>query len=319
MSNFHSIIDISAVNIRRGGTLTVLKDCLYYLSGREDLTVTALVHKQSLCEFPGIRYIEIPWSIQSWFKRLKCEYVTMKGISERLPEADLWLSLHDTTPTVRAKHQAVYCQTSFPFLKVKFRDFLMDKKIPLFALFTKYAYKKNVHRNDYLIVQQNWLREGLSKMLHVDRRRFIVAPPKFDAPSIEDTSSQQPIPVFFYPASPDCHKNFETICKAAALLEKKVGTNRFKLVLTLSGEENKYAAWLKKRWGTVSSIDFHGYLSKDDLYSLYGQSACLLFPSRVETWGLPISEFKPTGKPMLLADLPYAHESAAGAARVAFF
>ena len=311
-------IIVSAVNIRKGGTLTVLKDCLGYLSSRKDLEVTALVHKRGLCDYPDIRYIEIPWSIQGWGKRLKCEYVTMKGISEQLPEADLWLSLHDTTPNVKAKSQAVYCQTSFPFLKVKARDFLMDKKIPLFALFTQFAYKKNVHRNKYLIVQQNWLREGLSKKLHVDKNRFIVAPPKFVAPAIVDTSNNEPIPVFFYPASPDCHKNFETICEAARQVEKKLGTDKFRLVLTLKGDENKYAGWLKGKWGDVASIDFHGYLSQNDLYGYYGKSACLLFPSRVETWGLPISEFKPAGKPMILADLPYAHETAAGAEKVAF-
>ena len=72
---------ISAVNIRKGGTLTVLRDCLRYLSGRSELRVTALVHKRDLCDFPGIDYIEIPWSIDGWGKRLKCEYVTMKGIS----------------------------------------------------------------------------------------------------------------------------------------------------------------------------------------------------------------------------------------------
>ena len=45
---------VSAVNIRKGGTLTVLRDCLRYLSGREDLQVTAIVHKKSLCEYPAI-------------------------------------------------------------------------------------------------------------------------------------------------------------------------------------------------------------------------------------------------------------------------
>ena len=34
---------------------------------------------------------------------------------------------------------------------------------------------------------------------------------------------------------------------------------------------------------------------------------------------MPISEFKAYDKPMLLADLPYAHETAAGAKEVAFF
>ena len=310
---------VSAVNIRKGGTLTVLKDCLGYLSSREDLQVTALVHKQELCDYPNIHYIEIPWSIQGWGKRLKCEYVTMKGISEQLPETDLWLSLHDTTPNVKAKRQAVYCQTSFPFLKVKARDFLMNKKIPLFALFTQFAYKKNVHRNKYLIVQQNWLREGLSKKLHVDKDRFIVAPPKFEVPAIVNTNKEGEKPaLFFFPASPDCHKNFETLFEAAEIIEKKLGAGVFKVVVTIRGDENKYASWLNKYWGNVSSIDFRGYLSKDALYDLYGKADCLLFPSRIETWGLPISEFKPTGKPMILADLPYAHETAAGAERVAF-
>ena len=312
-------IVISAVNIRKGGTLTVLRDCLRYLSGREDLHVTALVHKRELCDYPGIDYVEIPWSIDGWGKRLKCEYVTMKGISEELPETDLWLSLHDTTPNVKAKRQAVYCQTSFPFLKIRLRDFLMDKKIPLFAMFTKYAYRKNVHRNNYLIVQQRWLREGLSQMLHVDKSRIIVAPPAFEAPEITDTSAYEPIPVFLYPASPDCHKNFEELCRAAERVEKELGTGVFKVVLTIDGSENSYAAWLRKNWGNVTSIDFNGFMSKEELYAHYGKAACLVFPSRVETWGLPISEFKPTGKPMLLANLPYARESASGAAAVSFF
>ncbi|MBQ6761660.1 MAG: glycosyltransferase family 4 protein [Bacteroidales bacterium] len=312
-------IVISAVNIRKGGTLTVLRDCLRYLSGREDLHVTALVHKRGLCDYPGIDYIEIPWSIEGWGKRLKCEYVTMKGISGKLPDTDLWLSLHDTTPNVKARRQAVYCQTSFPFLKIRFRDFRMDKKIPLFALFTKFAYRKNVHRNDFLIVQQDWLRDGLSRMLGVDRSRFIVAPPKFDNPDFQDTSAGEPVPMFLYPASPDCHKNFEDLCQAAEKLEKKLGCGVFKVVLTINGTENRYAAWLHKKWGHVASIDFHGFMAREELYDHYGKAACLVFPSRVETWGLPISEFKPSGKPMILADLPYAHESAAGAESVSFF
>jgi glycosyltransferase involved in cell wall biosynthesis len=60
-------------------------------------------------------------------------------------------------------------------------------------------------------------------------------------------------------------------------------------------------------------------MDKDTLYQHYAMADCLIFPSRVETWGLPISEFSQTGKPMLLADLPYAHETSAGSKQVAFF
>ena len=308
---------VSAVNIRKGGTLTVLKECLEYLSGRQDLEVIALVHKQALCDYPGIRYIEMPWTLKSWFHRLWCEYVTMHKVSKEIGDIDLWLSLHDTTPRVEAKAQAVYCHTSFPFLKVHARDWQMDPKIPLFACFTRFAYRIGVKRNRYLIVQQEWFREGLSRLVGFPEERIIVAPPQFQPVTAIGTPDQ--IPLFFYPSSPDCHKNFETLCMAAELLEKQLGTGKFQVVLTVKGDENRYACWLNKQWGSVSSIDFHGFMLKEELASYYGRAACLVFPSRVETWGLPISEFKPTGRPMILADLPYAHESATEVEQAAIY
>ena len=60
-------------------------------------------------------------------------------------------------------------------------------------------------------------------------------------------------------------------------------------------------------------------MNKESLYQHYAIADCLIFPSRVETWGLPITEFSQHKKPMLLADLPYAHETAAGSSQVAFF
>ena len=54
------------------------------------------------------------------------------------------------------------------------------------------------------------------------------------------------------------------------------------------------------------------------MYEKYNKIDCLIFPSKLETWGLPISEFMAFDKPMLIADLPYAHETAAGAKYVAF-
>lgn len=296
----------------------MLQDCLRYLSGREDLHVTALVHQRDLCVFPGINYIEIPWTVKGWGKRLWCEYVTMHRISKTLPETDLWFSLHDTTPRVRARRQAVYCHTSFPFMKIKGQDFRMDAKIPLFALFTKYAYRVFSRRNAFLVVQSAWMREALSRLIGFDKKRIIVAPPAFK-PVVIDSRSEPGMTTFFYPSTADCHKNFETLCEAARMLEERVGKDRFRVVITVKGSENRYAQWLRKHWGNVHSVEFRGLLSREELARAYGEASCLVFPSRAETWGLPISEFLPTGKPMLLADLPYAHETAAGASQAAFF
>ena len=323
--SFQKSVVVSAVNIRKGGTLTVLRECLSYLSSREDLSVTALVHDRSLCDYSEISYVEIPWSIKGWGRRLWCEYVTMGKISRHLEEEpDLWLSLHDTTPRVAAKRQAVYCHTSFPFMKVRGRDFRMDFKIPLFSMFTRYAYKFFSGRNDYMVVQQEWFRKGLSGLVGFPEERIIVPPPSFNKiqiPQVGDAGKdveEKRKTVFFYPSTPDCHKNFELVCKAGEILENIVGKDKFRIVLTLDGSENRYSRWLKSTWGNISSIDFHGFLSKEDLAKYYALADCLLFTSRIETWGLPISEFMETGKPMILSDLPFAHETSSGSKEVAF-
>jgi glycosyltransferase involved in cell wall biosynthesis len=41
----------------------------------------------------------------------------------------------------------------------------------------------------------------------------------------------------------------------------------------------------------------------------YAEANCLLFPSRLETWGLPITEAKQNDLPLFVADLAYAHET----------
>lgn len=317
-------IVVSGVNLRKGGTLTILRDCLQSLSSlvkNGDYRVVAIVHKKELCEYPGIEYIELPDVIKGWSRRLWCEYVTMCKISKKLAPVYLWLSLHDTSPRVESERQAVYCQTSFPFYKWNLRDFKMDFKIPLFAMFTKYAYKVNIRSNRYLIVQQNWLREGFSRMFGLDKKKFIVAPPQRKKVDVAPEDIRNEAYTFFYASTPDCHKNFETLCEAARLLEAEVGTGRFNVVLTIKGGENRYSSWLRHTWGDVRSINFAGFMSKEKLYGYYKSADCMVFPSKVETWGLPITEFMEASgdKPMLLADLPYAHETAAGASQVCFF
>lgn len=324
-------IVVSAVNLRKGGTLKILRQALQYLSGRaerENLRVIALVHKKELCGFPGIEYIEMPWCIKSWAHRLWAEYVTMYGISRRLAAerngrpVDVWLSLHDTTPRVIARKREVYCHTSFPFLKIKARDFLMDSKIPLFALLGRFVYRINARANDYIIVQQNWFADSMSALLNVPRERFRVIPPVFEKiPQAEMAMEKNSVPTFLYVSTPDCHKNFETLLEASRLLEKELGCGKFRTVITVKGDENRYAEWLHRKWGRVQSVEFLGRVPHDKLDSLYSSADVFVFPSRIETWGLPISEYmaaNPGGR-LLLADLPYARETAQAAAYASFF
>ena len=317
-------IVVSAVNLRKGGTLTILRDCLGYLSSLArggGYRVVALVHNRQLADYPGIEYIEMPWTVRSWLLRLWCEYVTMRKVSRRLSPVYLWLSLHDTTPNVKAERRAVYCHNPFPFYPWKWRELLLNYRIVCFAWFSLYIYKVNLHKNYRVVVQQQWLRQQFSRLFRLPPDKLIVALPAPPSPAVRGGACKVASDTFtfIYPSYGDIHKNFELLCRAAALLEAEIGRGRFKVVLTVSGYENKYTRWLRRKWGGTGSLVFAGFMDRQRLYRAYAQAQCLVFPSKVETWGLPISEFAVFGKPMLLADLPYAHETAAGHNHVAFF
>lgn len=318
-------IVVSAVNLNVGGTLTILRDCLRYLStlaAKKEYRIVAVVYKKELAYYPNIEYIETQWPKKRWLNRLWYEYVRMKKISKDIGSVYLWFSLHDTTPTVVAERRAVYCHNPFPFYKWKWRDVLLAPQFVLFALFSKFYYQKNIHQNNQVVIQQQWMKEAFHQLFHLPKDKLIVALP--DVPKWDKFANDESIAVggeyrFVYAASPNSHKNFECLCEAADLLERR-GVRGFKVFITIKGTENKYARWLYKKWGkSTPSIRWIGFQSREILFSYYTQSHCLVFPSKAETWGLPISEFSTLKKPMLLADMSYAKETAAGSKQVAFF
>ena len=318
-------IVVSAVNLRKGGTLTILRNCLEYLSSlaqAKKYRIVALVHKKELASYPGIEYIELSWTTRSWYLRLWCEYIAMYRISKQLQPVYLWLSLHDTTPNVKAERRAVYCHNPFPFYQWKWKELFLNYRIVCFAWFSKYIYRINIHKNYRILVQQQWIRTRFTEMFHLPGGRIIVTLPA-TASSLVETRTNMPdcssTYQFLFPSYCDIHKNFELLCQAAALLEKEIGKGKFNVLLTIDGTENKYTQWIHRKWGHIESLKFAGFMDRKELYAAYEKADCLVFPSKVETWGLPISEFSLFGKPMLLADLPYAHETAAGSRQTAFF
>lgn len=316
-------IVISAVNLVEAGPLAILKECLACLSvlaQSGDYRVIALVYKRSLADFPHIEYIETQWPKKRWVNRLYYEYVSMRSISKEIGPVYLWFSLHDTSPSVIAERRAVYCHNAFPFYSWKAHDLFFAPKIALLALFSTYIYKPNIRRNNYLVVQQQWLRKAFHRLFAVPRTKIIVAPPELSAKQHAVCQKEEAPGVFsfVFAGSPNSHKNFEVICRAAALLEQQ-DTVPFTVHLTVKGDENTYAQWLHRRWGHQQSLHFMGFVSRTQLEDYYAGSDCLIFPSKAESWGLPITEFSAYGKPMLLADLPYAHDTAAGSKCVSFF
>jgi hypothetical protein len=318
---------ISAINFFEGGPLSVLSSCLYYLNGSDSLDkyrFIALVHSKDLFkenEYPNIELIEFPKSRSSYFYRLYYEYIYFRKFAiDR--KVYFWFSLHDITPNLRNVSQAVYCHNPSPFNKLNFSDIYLQPTQFLFRLFYKYLYQINIKKNAYVIVQQLWIKERFNKLFDLNQNKIIISLPQISeipAKYFESKpTSAGGTKMFIFPAFPRPFKNFELICEAVNLVLAH-GDLDFKVVLTISGSENKYANYIYEKYKHIKNIEFVGLLQKEEVYNYYSMSDCLIFPSKLETWGLPISEYKQFDKPMLVADLPYAKETVGNYNKVSFF
>jgi glycosyltransferase involved in cell wall biosynthesis len=314
-------IVLSGVNFVEGGPLSVFKDALQELADHyaSRYEIVALVHRQGLFDIDSVTYIEFPHVKSSWLRRLHFEYWSLRALSRRL-RPFLWLSMHDMTPNVTAEVRAVYCHNPSPFYQLGAREALTDWKFSLFTFFYRYLYAINLRRNDLVIVQQEWLRDEFRRRYQVPN--IVVAHPRIPSlviPALHEEQQPEGQAVrFFYPTYPRSFKNVELLLQAARILEQ-AGVDGFTVWLTIDGTENRYAAKLRSQYGALRSVSWLGIMPRDRILLLYAKADCLLFPSKLETWGMPISEFQQTGKPMLVIDLPYAHETVGTYNAVKFF
>lgn len=312
-------IVISAINLFEGGPLSILQDCLEYLDKNlyVEFNIVAFVHNKSLFKLNNITLFEVLKSRKSYIYRLYYEYIWFYFKSKEL-QPYLWFSLHDITPNVKAQIRAVYCHNPSPFYKITLREFFIEPSLGYFNKFYKFLYLINLNKNKYIVVQQNWLREKFKNEFK-SKAQIVVAYPTINNNNHVNKTvydSKRKIK-FFFPAFPRVFKNFECACEAAEMLLKK--GLELELILTISGTENKYSKYLLKKYGNISGIVFLGSLKRERVFEIYQECDVIVFPSKLETWGLPITEAKEFSKPVLIADLPYAHETVGNYKKVSFF
>lgn len=313
------IIVISAVNFFEGGPLTILKNNLSYANEflSAEYKIIALVHKINLFDLdalPNITFLEYPKSRYSYIERLYLEYVYFNRLSKNW-KPYLWFSLHDITPNVDAEIRAVYCHNPSPFKSVSVSDLYFQPTLFFFTLFYKILYGINIKKNTYVVVQQMWLKEAFVNLFQLKANAVLVAYPTnqiglYDKLYHESITAleQNGLYTFFYPALARPFKNFEIIAEAIQILGKN-GLTNFKVIVTIEGTENKYSKYIYKKYSRIKQLNFVGMLSFEKVQEHYSAADALLFPSTLETWGLPITEFKKYHKPILLSKLPYAYET----------
>lgn len=301
------------------GLLSIMTDCLKELSDysqNKNIEIIALVHKKELFAIPNITYLEFPKSKQLWIYRLYYEYFYFWKLSKKI-KPDIWFSMHDLSPIIQCPKKYVYCHNPSPFYQLRAKDWRFGFKISLFALFYKYAYQFNCKSNTALFVQQYWIKQTFEKWFGISNCKVAHPETKLAKTALKIELDSSKIH-FFYPTFPRMFKNVEFVFESILNLPPEL-KNKVNFHVTFSGTENRYARFLFQKYKEHSQFKFIGSVPRNQISAYYQAMDALLFPSKLETWGLPITESKEFDLPIFVSDLPYAHETVGKYNQVCFF
>jgi glycosyltransferase involved in cell wall biosynthesis len=118
----------------------------------------------------------------------------------------------------------------------------------------------------------------------------------------------------FYPSHTWPHKNHLALIDALAILRHRGGPI---IPLVCSGTRTDFYATLEARIrevGLVDQVRFVDYVESLDIRCLYELCECVVFPTKFEGWGMPLTEAFAAEKPALCSNISPLREQAGGAA-----
>lgn len=291
------------------GALTVLNDFYKQVKQKKDNKTNWIfvVSTPELEETENIKVIRFPWIKKSRLHRLLFDYFYTRYIL-RDYKIDKIISLQNIVVPRTKIPQVVYVHQSIPFVEHRFK---------LSENWRSWVYQNligskiisSIRRADKVVVQTDWMKEVCATKAGVDKNKIEVIPVKLE---VETNKKFVDLPKnkkkFFYPAAgTQNYKNHIAILKACEIL-KQYGDNDYRVVFTFNGNENDHAMMLYKFASSKKlNVDFIGPVSRSKVFEIYSESV-LIFPSYIETVGLPLLEAKSIGSPILVADCTYAHE-----------
>jgi glycosyltransferase involved in cell wall biosynthesis len=179
-------------------------------------------------------------------------------------------------------------------------------------------YQGHCRAATFVVMMTQWAKEDLCERMNLPASKVAVVPlppfvrllPDIDASTLERFGSAHHLPTEFalFPAQTWPHKNHLMLLEALALLRDETGV-AVPLVccgtITRSSTEIEQAV---ERLGLQDQVRFLGWVDNQTLHYLYRSARCLLFPSRFEGWGMPITEAFEMELPVACSDAPWLPE-----------
>ena len=233
-----------------------------------------------------------------------------------------WLKKHHLMPDVSISLQNtnfrtgykipnyIYYHQPLPFYPQHWSVWRRAERI---LWFYKYIYpffvKLFMNSRTEVFVQLNYIKVGFIKKYGVASSKVHVIFPEVNLPKnvfdcntiiFDDTVN------LFYPATPFFYKNHRLLIDAI----KDINNKKIALYLTCDKED--------LGCNIEGNVHFIGKVPYNVVFTLYKHCDAMVFPSYIETLGLPLVEAASVGCPIIASDLPFAREVLNGYSGVTF-
>lgn len=255
----------------------------------------------------NITVINEPMVKRSWAHRLYFDYLGSKKILKRF-QIDQVLSLQNLRLPAFKGSQIIYVHNALPFSEYRFGLF-EDPKMWVYQNIIGRLMYRSIKRADKVIVQTEWMKEAIiNKCRIIDKVE--VSFPKVNIPD-GIRYNKEKCKCFFYPANESKFKNHKVIIEASRILIDS-GYSDFEIIFTLTGDENDNISAIRHQAEEHRiKVNWVGILPRDEVFKWYAKSI-LIFPSYIETLGLPIYEAMQIGAPIIVTNCKYAQSISKG-------
>jgi len=311
-------VAIDAVGVRTGGGATLLNSLVEQLSAVEpdwQIDLYLLPRKARQFDNPrGLRNVRV--QIAAWGDSgLSRLYWIYRGLPQKLRQtaADAVIAFANIGGPFGSPPQIVYCQQMLPF--VELASSAWTDRVRMAVL--RRCIVRGAEASAWIVVQTESMRKALRVQL-TDRadRRVVVVPP-----GIYDTNPDESVdaefagllqragrPRLIYVSSLGQHKNHATLLAALEWIRKDFPKCSLWLTMDRAEAEREFGRSLVREHESRGRFVFLGYRSQNEVRYALRAADLSVFPSLVESFGLPLVEAISEGCPVAAADRGYARE-----------
>ncbi|EPM7551800.1 glycosyltransferase [Citrobacter freundii] len=303
-------IIVSATALAASGALTILRQFIQHAANDINNYIVFVPVAVDLPSHDNIIYVKN--SPKGWAKRIYWDWIGCKIFLMRHSiKVKKIICLQNSSINVPYP-QIIYLHQPIPFSEFDFflKEFSFSNiKLLLYKKFYALFIFKFINEKTIFVVQTEWMKESvLNKCKKLRKNQVIVIKP--DLKVLNEIKEDEKISrkTLLYPATALSYKNHIVILKALTQLVEKYHIHDIKFQVTFDeGEYKNFDRFVYKN-NLLKNIEYLGVISYNELQKEYKRASLVVFPSYIESYGLPLIEAASLGKRIVCSDLPYARD-----------